>query len=282
MSNYPKKYFRFSGSALGVSAQFTELDGVQGLNHVIPTLGASVLAATGGVAQATVKNYAYTVDQPRKRTLLSVRRVDTATHGRDHSGDADKPHYETEVESDVQDLQVVDKLNISHLHLNFLSKRKAHASDAVTEVTTKGSLIDGLQMGNVTAKIILDEEPLLYTGDSEQLSAFYAKQTEDYRMKNGWRFQFDPESDGKCKCCRRHKFSLVREIILSGPESEKQKITVDGYTIHWSGFGRIILGEVHVQGRERRVALVRLAMGCNAGGPGTAGSGGSNGHASGD
>jgi hypothetical protein len=276
MSNFPIKYFRFSGSALGVSAQFTELDGVEGLNHVIPTLGASVLAATGGVAQAGVKNYAYTVDQPRKRTLLSVRQVDTATHGRDLG-----KRYETEVVSDIQDLQVVDKLNISHLHLHFLSTRGAEPDDAVTEVTTKGSCIDGLQMGNVKAQVVLDEEPLLYTGDGEQLSAFYAKQTADYRMNNGWRFALDPASEGKCKCCREHKFSLVREIILSGPEPEKQKITVDGYTIHWSGFGRIILGEVHVKGRDRRVALVRLAMGCNAGGPGSAGGGASNGHMSG-
>jgi hypothetical protein len=136
-------------------------------------------------------------------------------------------------------------------------------------------------MGNVGAEVIFDEEPLLYCGDSDQLAAFYAKQTDDYRQKNGWRFALDPAAEGKCKCCREHTFSLVREIRLSGPEPEKQKISVDGYTIHWSGFGRIILGEVHVKGRDRRVALVRLAMGCDAGGPATAGSGHSNGQRTG-
>jgi len=272
MSNYPTKYFRFSGHALGVSAQFTELDGETNLNHVIPTLGASVLAATGGVAQASVKNYAYTVDKPRKRTLLSVRKVETATHGRDLS-----THYETEVEADIEDLRVVDKLSIGYMRLHFLSTHNADAGDGAPKISTKGSRIEGLQMGNVKAEVIFDEEPLLYCGDSEQLGAFYEKQTEDYRKKNGWRFAADPAAEGKCRCCHERKFSLVREIHLSGPEPEKQKIRVDGYTIHWSGFGRIVLGEVHVKGRDRRVALVRLGMGCNAGGPGSAGGGHSNG-----
>jgi hypothetical protein len=78
-----------------------------------------------------------------------------------------------------------------------------------------------------------------------------------------------------------HRFSLVRSIELSGPETEKQSISVDGYRIHWKGFGRIILGEVHVKGHERRVTLVRLAMGSDGGGSGTGGTGGGNGTPSG-
>ena len=273
MSNYPSKYFRFSGHALGVAARFTQLDEMENLNHVIPTLGSSVLAPTGGDAQASVKNYAYTVDQPRKRTLLSVRKVETAAHGRDLG-----VRFETEVEADIEDLRVVEKLNIGYIRLHFLSARGAGPDDAVSAVSTKGSRIEGLQMGNVKAEVILDEEPLLSCGSADQLAEFYNKQKDDYRKANSWRFALDPAAEGKCKCCREHKFSLVREIRLSGPEPEKQKISVDGYTIHWKGFGRIVLGEVHVKGNERRVALVRLAMGCDAGGPGTAGGGASNGH----
>jgi hypothetical protein len=273
MSNYPSTYFKFSGHALGVAARFHQLDEQENLNHVIPTLGSSVLAATGGVAQASVKDYAYTVDQPRKRTLLSVRKVETATHGRDLG-----KRFETEVEADVEELRVVEKLDIGYIRLHFLSKFDSEAANPVSLVSTKGSRIEGLQMGNVKAEVILDEEPLLFSGNAEQLAEFYNKQTDGYRAKNGWRFALDPAAEGKCKCCHEHKFSLVREIRLSGPEAEKQKISVDGYTIHWKGFGRIVLGEVHVKGNERRVALVRLAMGCNAGGPGSAGGGGSNGH----
>jgi hypothetical protein len=271
MSNYPTKYFKFSGHALGVAARFTQLDEQEGLNHVIPTLGASVLAATGGVAKASVKDYAYIAEQPRKRTLLSVRKVETASHGRDLG-----KRFETEIEADIEDLAVVEKLNIAYTRLHFLSTFDTESQSGKSVVTTKGSRIEGLQMGKVKAEVILDEEPLLFTGDGEQLEDFYNKQTDEYRKKHGWRFNLDTE--GKCKCCRRHRFSLVSEIRLSGPESEKQKITVDGYTIHWKGFGRIVLGEVHIKGNDRRVALVRLAMGCDAGGPGTAGGGASNGH----
>jgi len=64
---------------------------------------------------------------------------------------------------------------------------------------------------------------------------------------------------------------------LSGPEDELKYIRVDGYTIVWEGFGRIILGEVHVYDHKRRVTLVRLAMGSDAGGQGTIGDGESNG-----
>ena len=270
MSNYPTKYFRFSGHSLGAAALFHQLDDVHNLNHAIPTLGASVLAPTGGVAQASVKNYAYTVDQPRKRTLLSVRKVETAAHGRDLG-----TRFETEVEADVEELRVVEKLNIGFIRLQFLSSYDADSG--VSVVTTKGSRIEGVQLGNVKAQIVLDEEPLLESGNAEQLAAFYAKQTDDYRQKNGWRFALSPASEDKCRCCREHKFSLVREIRLSGPEPEKQKISVDGYTIHWEGFGKIVLGEVHVKCNDRRVSLVRLAMGCNAGGHGTAGGGQSNG-----
>jgi hypothetical protein len=156
MSNYPSKYFRFSGHSLGAAALFHQLDEVQNLNHTIPTLGASVLAPTGGLAQASVKNYAYTVDQPRKRTLLSVRKVETAAHGRD-LGD----RYETEVEAGVEELRVVDKLSIGYLRLHFLSTRAADSDDAVSVLTTKGSRIEGLQLGNVKAVVNLDEEPLL-------------------------------------------------------------------------------------------------------------------------
>ena len=74
-----------------------------------------------------------------------------------------------------------------------------------------------------------------------------------------------------------YRFSLVREIQLIGEEVDKQPMEVTGNVIYWKGFGRIILGEVHVKGHERKISLVRLAMGSDAGGDGSAGSGQSNG-----
>lgn len=267
------KDYLFSGHALGVAAQFHRLDEAQNLNHVIPTLGASVLAPTGGHSRSRVIHYAYTVDQPRKRTLLSVRKIKTAVSGRDLGN-----RFETEVEADVEAVHVVEKLHIGAIRLHFLSARPAEPDNALPVITTTGSRIEGVQLGAVKAVVVLDEEPLLSCGTAEQLGEFYHKQTDDYRKANGWRFALDASTEGAGASCRQHKFSLVREIHLSGPERDKQPISVDGYTIHWKGFGKIILGEVHVKGNDRRVAMVRLVMGSDAGGSGTAGGGQSNGH----
>ncbi|HEY1219957.1 MAG: hypothetical protein ABSE42_19075 [Bryobacteraceae bacterium] len=266
------KYYRFSGHALGVAAQFHRLDEAQNLNHVVPTLGASVLAPTGGLSRSHVAHYAYTVDQPRKRTLLSVRKIKTAVHGRD-LGD----RFETEVEADIEALQVAEKLHIGAIRLHFLSASTAEPDDAVPVITTTGSRIEGLHLGGVKAEVVLDEEPLLSCGNAAKLAEFYNKQTDDWRKANAWRFTLDPTPQGAGGHCPQHRFSLVREIHLSGPERDLRSITVDGYTIHWKGFGKIILGEVHVKHNVRRVALVRLAMGSDTGGSGTVGSGESNG-----
>ena len=270
------KYYIFSGHALGVAAQFHRLDEAKNLCHVVPTLGASVLAPTGGHSRSRVLHYAYTVDQPRKRTLLSVRKIKTAVSGRDLGN-----RFETEVEADIEAVQFVEKLHIGTIRLHFLAARPAEPENAAPVITTTGSRIEGVQLGNVKAVIVLDEEPLLSCGNAEQLGAFYSKQTDDYRKANGSRFKLDTAPQGAGGSCRSHTFSLVREIHLSGPERDKHSITVDGYPIHWKGFGKIILGEVIVKGNDRRVTMVRLAMGSDAGGPGTAGSGQSNGAMSG-
>lgn len=265
-------HYIFSGSALGAAAQFHRLDEAHNLNHIVPTLGASVLAPTGGHSRSRVAHYAFSVDQPRKRTLLSVRKIKTAVSGRDLGN-----RLETEVEADVEALEVVEKLHIGTIRLQFLSARDAQPENATPTVTTTGSRIEGVQLGKVKAVVVLDEEPLLCCGTGDQLGDFYSKQTDDYRKANGWRYKLDTAPVAAAGSCRAHTFSVVREIHLSGPEREKQLISVDGYTIHWKGFGKIILGEVNVKGNDRRVTMVRLAMGSDAGGSGTAGSGQSNG-----
>lgn len=266
------KDYAFSGHAFGVAAQFHALDEAKNLCHVVPTLGASVLAPTGGHSRSHVIHYAYSVDLPRKRTLLSVRKIKTAVSGRDLQN-----RFETEVEADLEAVHVVEKLHIGAIRLHFLSARAAEPDDAVPVITTKGSRIEGVQLGAVKAVVTLDEEPLLACGTADQLGDFYRKQTDDYRKANEKRFKIDTAPDGAASPCRSHRFSLVREIHLSGPERDKQAISVDGYTIHWKGFGKIILGEVNVKGNDRRIAMVRLAMGSDAGGSGTAGGGQSNG-----
>ena len=127
-------------------------------------------------------------------------------------------------------------------------------------------------------KIELDEEPLQFCGNQGQLAAFYKSRPSDYRRQHSARFGTPADIDELAAPHGHYKFSLVREIRLEGPEDEMQAISVvDGYTIRWKGFGRLILGEVVVKGNNRQVTMVRLEMGSNAGGSGSVGCGQTNG-----
>jgi hypothetical protein len=269
------RYFIFSGHAVGVAAQFHKLDQLQNLNHRIPTLGASVLPATGGVSHGSAANYTYAVEVPRRRTLIQVDRVATKAEGRTY-----KDRWETEVETEIDGVRVLDKLEIGSVRLHMLAVRDANSEDCeATKVTTRGSHIEGLRMGGVTARVTLDPDALENCGSKEQLARWYREKSSDWRETHGRRFATDPKAADAREVNGRIKFSLVRDIELSGDQDPEHKVYVleDRYTIKWDGFGRIILGEGSVKGCDRRVTMVRLAMGSDGGGSGSVGDAGSNG-----
>jgi hypothetical protein len=269
MSQNGKNYI-FSGHAVGVAAQFHCLDELDNLDHVVPTLAAAVLPPTGGLSHDERTNYCFSVDHPRKRTLVSVRRAHTKAQGKTLHD-----RWDTEVEAEIDDVHVVEKLEIGSVRLHMLASRDM-ASDRI-RVSTRGSLIEGLQLGGVSARVILDLEPIAYCGTKDQLAEFYRGRPAAWRNTNAHRFGCAP-TDGELPHGNGlATFSLVEAIELSGPQDPEHPVTVEGYTIRWKGFGRIILGETQVKGNDRRVTMVRLAMGSDAGGSGSVGSGGSNG-----
>jgi hypothetical protein len=229
-----------------------------------------VLPVTGGVSKSEVNHFCFTVDQPRRRSLLGVRKIVSTATGRD-LGD----RFETEVEAEIDAIHLVEKLHIEHVSLHILSTYQAGGTEPT--VSTRGNRIDGMRLGKVHVSVELDDEPLCSCGNQEQLAAFYGKQDGAYRRQNAWRFRTDPKAPKIAAHGPHYKFSLVRKIKLIGPQADKQKIHVDGYTIHWEGFGRIILGETHVKGNDRQLTMVRLAMGSDAAGPAMVGDGQSNG-----
>jgi hypothetical protein len=263
MSIQPEQRYLYSGHTVGASAQFHRLDDVENLNHRIPALGASVLPVTGGLAVGHAADYSYVVEHPRHRTLLSVRRVDSSAEGREL---ADR--FETEVDAEVESIDVVEKLQVDFLKLHMLSTLKK--GEAEPTVSTAGNKIEGMRLGRVKVNLVLDEEPLRCSGSKAQLAAFYKKQPAKYPANQA-------ATDALASPYGIHTYSLVREIKLDGPEEEKQSMTVEGHTIRWEGFGRIVLGEVVMRGNSRQVTLVRLAMGSSAGGPGSMGCGQTNG-----
>jgi hypothetical protein len=272
--NQNGRYFIFSGHAVGVSAHFHKLDNLTNLNHVVPVLGASVLPVTGGFSHSHAANYCYEVDEPRKRTLVSVRRIETKAYGRTLPD-----RWETEVEAEIDSVRVLEKLDIGSVRLHMLAVRDSTSDNGETRVSTRGSHVEGLRMGSVTAKVVLDAEVLENCGSKDQLATWYRKQPSAWRTANACRFGTDPNAAEVCETNGRIKLSVVRDIQIVGTQDPDHQVHLlpDGYTIKWDGFGRIILGEVSVKGSDRRVTMVRLAMGSDGGGSGSVGDGGSNG-----
>lgn len=272
MNDAPPRYI-FAGHAVGIAAQFDRLDEVTNLNHSVPTLGASVLPVTGGLSKSHVSNFCFEVDHPRRRKLVSVRHVETTAEGRTLP---DK--FQTEVESEIKSVGVVEKLHIERIRVHVMATRPRDEGPTVLE--TKGNKIEGVRLGDVEATIELDDEPLYFCANKEQLADFYRNQSPAYRAEHAWRFQAEPEAieipQNKGKC----KVSLVRKITLSGKQDPEHPVVVHEIhrnVIHWKDFGRIFLGEVLVTSDSRRVTLVRLAMGSDAGGSSSMGEGESNG-----
>jgi hypothetical protein len=273
MSDKPR--YIFSGHAVGAAAGFHRLDDVENLIHNIPVLGASVLPVTGGVSKSQVSHFCYDVDYPRRRCLLSVRRIETSV-----SGIKTGRRFETEAQAEIESIEFVEKLRIDFIRAHVLATREVNSdwSEVSTSVvSTKGNKIEGVHLGPVEAKIVLDEEPLCVGGAMEQLAAFYKSQTSEYRRLFHWRFGAKPDQTELLADQSHHRFSLVREIQLTGPEKEKETIRVSGNTIEWEGFGKIFFGEVLVKKDDRRLTMVRLAMDSDACGGASVGEPESNG-----
>jgi hypothetical protein len=260
------KRYLFSGHAVGAAAHFHRLGEMENLDHCVPALAPSVLPITGGVSRSHAENYSLEVDHPRRRTLFSVRRLDTAALGKESGG-----RYMTNVWAEIEGISVLDdKLRLEQARLHMLSARANNGDAAV--ISTEGTRIDGLWLGNVRVEVEIDDEPLRHCGSQSRLADFFANMRKEGKREYEGRF-FPDSEDG------RHKCSLVKKLTLHGPEKEKDFIHLlpDGYSIRWEGFGRIILGEILVKGQDRQLTLMRLAMGSDAAGSNSVGDGQSGG-----
>ncbi len=256
--------YMFAGHVIGAAARYHRL-GSTAVNEVIPTQGAVALAPTGGRSEWASASYRYDVRHPQPKCLLKLERVCAWAEGRDPDG-----RFETEMNVEVDGMEVSEMLRIDAIRHHVLAVRQGMEAQSV--VSTNGSKVEGLRMGKVTARITFDDEPLSYTGSQAQLAEFYRTRDEKYRKQHAGRFHTTPDGKELADDYGHHRFSLVSKIELSGPQDEQQAVSlINPYTIHWKGFGRIILGEVHVKAQERRICMVRLAMGSDGGGSGTGG-----------
>src|SRR5438067_3814760 len=103
-----KPRFTFAGHAKGFTAHFNRLDDTEGLNHVVPMLGESVLPKEGDRREHRIPEpYRYEVDVPRRRRLVAIDDVHTWAEGRELNG-----RFVTEVSVNLTGLEVVEMLHI--------------------------------------------------------------------------------------------------------------------------------------------------------------------------
>src|SRR5579883_786156 len=204
MSDSTGRYM-FSGHVIGAAARFHRLDDAS-VNEVVPAVGTATLAGTGGRAHSRVAEpFRYEVQYPRRRTLLAVDRVDAWVEGRDPDG-----RFETELAVEVAGVHVLEKFHLDAVRLHLLAVRNGLTGTSV--VTTRGSVVEGLRMGNVTARITFDDEPLTHTGSQAQLAAFYGSRDAQYRERHGWRFHRTADGNGLADDYGHHRFTLVTGI----------------------------------------------------------------------
>jgi len=245
----------YSGHAIGVAAQFHRLFESTGLHHVVPALGAVVLPVTGGLAHSKTSGYSYPVNDPQKLALVTVGHVESRAEGFEGSGG-----FVTDVHSKIEDLHVVEKLHIDHVELHMTSTRTIGRPPSIT---TRGNHIRGMRLGNVKVTVHLNSEILCNCTNKQQFAAFHATQPNAAPLQ---------DHNGHYLC------SLVSGIELNGPPEETALIPKpQGNKIVWPGFGTIYLGEVLVGENHRRMTLVRLDMGSDAGGSGSIGDASTNG-----
>jgi len=269
MTKSSKRYV-FSGHAVGVAAHFHRLGKLEGLNHAIPAVGAAVLPVTGGLSQADVADYHYPVEKPWKRSLISVVHVASSA-----LGTLEQDGYRTVVHSKIQNVDIVEKLHIDLVELNMSSTRKGTKPPAIR---TAGNHIEGMRLGKVEVTVVLDNETLEHCGTKQQLADYYARQDEAFRERHAWRFGTRAGAPAIQDHNGYYHFSLVQQIKLSGSKRDLAKIPRPRHNqIVWPGFGRIFLGEVLVGDNQRRMTMVRLDMGSDAGGSGSVGDASTNG-----
>jgi hypothetical protein len=267
------KRFAFSGHAIGVAAHFHRIDDVHDLDHNIPALGSSAIPIVGGHSRHRVANFCYTASHPRHITLLSAQKVETHARGKC----LPNKQFETEIGAVVHSVSFVEKLHVDLVEMHQSSTRGWDGPES--SIKTSGSKIQGMRLGKVVVNVELDEEPFATCGTKKELNAFYAKQSDAYRSENCGRFHTPPGATSLTEVNGRYYGSVVKKIsVADGPAEEVKNIHIDCYSIKWDGFGTIFLGEVVVSADNRKITMIRLKMGSDAGGGGSSGDGQTNSH----
>src|SRR5262249_17239689 len=123
----------------------------------------------GGVSRSEVSNYHYEVTVPRRRSLLSVARIESRAEGREFRDE----QVVTDTDVRVESITFLEKLYIDLIHVHVQSNRKGFKN--APTITSSRAQIEGVHLLNVTATIHLNREVLEKCANSTEFSAAVGK-----------------------------------------------------------------------------------------------------------
>lgn len=253
--------FVYTGSAVGLGARITRIGKATGLPYVVPVQGASALPQTGGLSESQTGPFVYRITDPKPMDLVSVGSTTTRA-----SGTPSGSWFVTEAMASAQSVNFYDMLRFDSLSATMKSTHDGQNEFPL--IAPQDVSLTGLRLGDYGVEVIFDLEPFQCCQTKRSLGVRYATDPA-FRAANYWRFNADPDAKELPEFNGFYVGSAVKEIRWTG--NPHPDATIDGYTIIWDGFGKIILGEMLISNSTRKMTVVRLKMGSDIDGDGSGG-----------
>jgi hypothetical protein len=197
-------------------------------NEFIDAQASSALPVNGGMASAQVENFAF-------RNILSFARARTDLVG---TFSPDEGAYNTLITTSVEKLSILGVLTADRVVCRLASRHLADGNEA--SIITLGSQIENLRVGGTEIPLGLDFPLLLQHNTAAKVRDAKLAGIQDY---NG--------------------IILTSIFNKVGPVPG---LSIEGNRIDIEQFGSISLGEIFISRNERRITMIRVALGCAADG----------------
>jgi hypothetical protein len=214
--------FLYRAHAVGLAATFQKP-----YVESIPALASTALAITGGVAVAREEYFKY-------REILSFCSAETHLVG--NAGSEPGVHT-TLTTTTIEGLNIMNVLMADRIVLRMSSRH--FMDDTEASLTFVGSHIENLRIGGHPVDISYDAGVL---ADWDTFS----------KARDGFAKRFPNKKDPGATL----PMSIVSAV--SAPPG----VTAEGNRLDFPEFGSVYLGEVFVKEGQRRITLMRVALGC--------------------
>ncbi len=245
-----ESHFVFRGNACAAGGRITRIQ-EDNTERIIPVRSSVSLPVSGGSGKAAYKGYAI------KAGDLDLLQTGPATAEATSTMDPKSGNSTTIVSAGVAGLNFNKVFGIDNVQA--VMESSSGPDDSFPLIRTGDCVLTDLRLGERVVKVMLDLDTFRRNGKKADLQRFYAANPE-LRRTNYWQFNAKspddyeiPESKGIFVC------SIVKGLKLVGRPDKN--IRIDGYTIYWNNFGKIILGEILISELYRRLTLVRLSLG---------------------